>query len=156
MLDGIICLDNEEAITVMARAGKENRSLHVIVDERNHIKSSWDDVIYIGCPELQRVMTPRKMLSGFHPGEGSSRISSASMVVINEAEPETYVHPVREEQVHEENEEESDKDLQEESEEVEGEDNEMDDDFYESDYDVADGDDDLFEENVELLWLHIV
>lgn len=51
-----------------------------------------------------------------------------------------------EEEAVEDNEEEN----QEAAEEMEGEDSELDDDFYESDYDVADGDDDLFEENVDV------
>jgi hypothetical protein len=173
ILDGMVCLDNEEAIASMARAGRENRSLHVIVDERNHVKSEWDDLIYRGCLELPRVMTQRKMPSGFRPGEGTSGSTSSCMMLVNEAEPHSYVHREHEEEAEkghgeatedehgervedehveaaeDEHEDGAEDEHADGSEEEHGEDSGTDEDFYESDYDVPDGDDDLFVQNVD-------
>ncbi|XP_044372993.1 uncharacterized protein [Triticum aestivum] len=123
IMDGLVCVDTEEAIAAMVTASKEAKTLDVIVDEENKIRTLYgDDVILNRCPTL-----PRKFPRSGQFGEGTSG---------------SYAEGAREEEETGEEEEAG--------ESGEAEDAQTDSDFYESDFDCEDGDDDLFAENVNI------
>ena len=127
IVDGLVCVDTEEVIAAMVNASKECKTLLLIVDEENKIRTLYDDVILDG-PPLPRVITPRKLPRS---AEG-----------------------IEEEDNGEAGEEEENADDREEGEQGDGtapteQGEETDSDFYESEYDVEDMDDDLFLENVD-------
>ncbi|XP_044343151.1 uncharacterized protein [Triticum aestivum] len=121
IMDGLVCVETEEAIAAMVTASKEAKTLDVIVDKENKIRTLYgDDVILNRCPTL-----PRKLPRSGQFGEGTSG---------------SYAEEAREEE--ETGEEEA-------GESGEAKDAQTDSDFYESDFDCEDGDDDLFAENVD-------
>ena len=45
IVDGLVCVDTEEVIAAMVNASKECKTLLLIVDEDNNIRTFYDDVI---------------------------------------------------------------------------------------------------------------
>ena len=61
IMDGLVCVDTEEAIAAMVTASKEAKTLDVIVDKENKIRTLYgDDVILNRCPTLPRKL-PRSV-----------------------------------------------------------------------------------------------
>lgn len=48
IVDGLVCVDNEKAIVAMVSASKEAKTLEVLVDKENKIRTLYNDVILNG------------------------------------------------------------------------------------------------------------
>uniref|UniRef100_A0A453S6S5 Transposase MuDR plant domain-containing protein n=1 Tax=Aegilops tauschii subsp. strangulata TaxID=200361 RepID=A0A453S6S5_AEGTS len=129
IVDGLVQVNTPEVCAAMVNASKETKTLCLMVDEKIRLKSMWGDHIVNGCPELPRVLSPRKMSSSARSGEGTSRWQSSGKEKLEQHEEEEDEERGEAEQTNE--------------------DDETDPEFYGSDYDVEDGDDDLFLENVD-------
>ena len=135
----------------MVNASKECKTLLLIVDEENKIRTLYDDVILDG-PPLPRVITPRKLPRSAE-GEHGEEEHGEAREEAEQGEGEDHGHEAEqgegEDNGYEAEEEEGEEEQTEQGEgEFQGE--ETDSDFDESEYDVEDLDDDLFVENMDI------
>lgn len=86
ILDGMLCVDNDEVIAAMNIASREHKTLDLLVDEKDHI---WYDVV-VELPTRTRW------------GEGTSRINAAANIEEQSKYPEQeQAEPEEAEQAHE-------------------------------------------------------
>ncbi|KAM0827900.1 hypothetical protein ACQ4PT_067889 [Festuca glaucescens] len=119
--DGLVCIEKDADIVAMCTAVSYEKSLVLMIDQTNFLKTLRDDVIIHGSPPLPPVLSPRKkapMVIVVADEGTSSRASNGG---------ETF------------------EDFRRAEEDEDSDDSE----WWDSDYEAADGDDDLFTENVD-------
>ncbi|KAM0888748.1 hypothetical protein ACQ4PT_028162 [Festuca glaucescens] len=122
--DGLVCIEKDADIVAMCTAVSYAKSLVLMIDHTNFLKTLRDDVIIHGSPPLPPVLSPRKMPRKKAPmvivvaDEGTSSRASKG---------ETF------------------EDFRRAEEDEDSDDSE----WWDSDYEATDGDDDLFAENVD-------
>ena len=121
LTDGLVCIEKDADILAMTTATKEVKTVCVIIDHTNFLQQLREDVIIKLGPGLPHVITPTAEASTSGDKQG------------NAVEPQERAEETGEV-----------------TEAQEGpEEDETDSDFVDSDYDAADGDDDLFDSFVD-------
>jgi hypothetical protein len=123
--DGLVLVNNDSQCIEMIKASKTHKTLVLFVDHTNFLRELRDDVIIKGCSALPPVTSPRKVAKPSASVEGGPSSSAVGAVADKGKSPEIV------------------------SELVESDDSDSDTEFYDSDYDVEEGDDDLFADNVD-------
>ncbi|KAM0827513.1 hypothetical protein ACQ4PT_068138 [Festuca glaucescens] len=122
--DGLVPIDCDAHCVEMIKASRTQKTLVLFIDHTNFLRELRDDVILNGSAALPAVISPRKMQR-----QCASATGDASSSAVNNLDKGKYPEFV--------------------SEVVQSDDSDKDSDFYDSDYNVQEGDDDLFAEYVD-------
>ncbi|KAM0892605.1 hypothetical protein ACQ4PT_025608 [Festuca glaucescens] len=124
LINGLQCIEYDRDIVDMIRAAEVEKQLVLIVDHTNFLRALRDDVLHTGGPQLPYVISPTKIPTNVTADQGEASISVLTVpcaTTTDEGELLQFVDS--------------------------GSDNDTT--FDDSDYDIEDGDDDLFADNVD-------
>ncbi|XP_048538488.1 uncharacterized protein LOC125517333 [Triticum urartu] len=146
--NGLKLLTCDADMVLMITATVEHKNLVLVVDHGETPQSTDDDISITGVTELSKVITPIKP-NGKENVSWSEKGNSPRKEVPRKSKRRMSYGEGSSSGFEVEVEEECEGDSESNEEEGDVEEELTDKDFYESDYDVKDGDDDLFEENVD-------
>ncbi|KAM0888518.1 hypothetical protein ACQ4PT_028298 [Festuca glaucescens] len=124
LINGLQCIEYDRDIVDMIRAAEVEKQLVLIVDHTNFLRALRDDVLHTGGPQLPYVISPTKIPTNVTADQGEASISVLTVpcaTTTDEGELLQFVDS--------------------------GSYNDTT--FDDSDYDIEDGDDDLFADNVD-------
>jgi hypothetical protein len=121
--DGLVCIEKDADIVLMIEAAAVHKELCLMVDHTNFLKQLRDDVIVQGGPPLPPVISPQKMPKSVSEASSSHTRATATEDEEQQVDPESVG-------------------------DTDGEDD-SDSEFWDSDWDAEDGDDEIFQSQVD-------